>query len=106
MSIDQWLVKEVVQLGRGCGRYVGHLLFGIRTLKWNEIIENNARIPYESPLAQSVNVSCPASPPFVPALEDMSIVEKDFPDFRILRFESCEMVNNTPNRTEYEREPK
>jgi hypothetical protein len=55
-------------------------------------------------VAQWVNVSGPRSPPVVPGPEDVSVVEKDLPDFRILRFENCEMVKNVPNRSGYGKE--
>jgi hypothetical protein len=31
----------------------------------------------------------------------MTVVGRDLPDFRILRFASCVMVNNVPNRSRY-----
>lgn len=91
------MVKEVIQFERRGGRCDGHLLFGIRSLKWNEIIRNNAQIPHESSVAQLVNVSGPRSQLDGPDPEYVPDVEEGFPDFRILRFESCEMVSNVPN---------
>jgi hypothetical protein len=42
-----------------------------------------------------VNVAGSRSPPVVPGPEDVPVViEKDFADFRILRLESCEMINS------------
>ncbi|KAF8183473.1 hypothetical protein K438DRAFT_1766763 [Mycena galopus ATCC 62051] len=95
---------SVLRLRRENATCGGDPLFGIWTLKWNEIIRNNARIPHEASLAQWVNFSGPRSPPMVPGPEDVSVVEKDLRDFGILRFESCEMVNNVPDRSGYGKE--
>jgi peroxiredoxin len=51
-----------------------------------------------------VNLGGPDSPPVAPGPKDVFIVGKDFPDFRILRFESYEMINNVPNRSGYRKE--
>jgi hypothetical protein len=95
------MVKEGKQIEQRCGRCGGYLSFGIQPLKWNGIMRNNARIPHGSSVVQRVSVGGPCSPPVVPGPEDVPLVEKDFADFRILRLESCEMVNNVANRSRY-----
>jgi hypothetical protein len=52
---------------------------------------------------QLVNVNGLCSPYAVPGpdLEDVTVVERYFPDFRTLRFASFVMVNNVPNRSRY-----
>jgi hypothetical protein len=98
------MVKEVVQLERRCGWCDGHLSLGTRTFNWKETIRNNARIAHESSVAQRVNVGSSRSPPVVSGPENVPVVEKDFADFRILRFESCEMANDVPNQSRYGKE--
>jgi hypothetical protein len=58
---------------------------------------------YELSVFQLVNVSGLCSPDAVvgPESEDVTVVERDFPDFRTLRFASCGMVNNVPNQSRY-----
>jgi hypothetical protein len=58
---------------------------------------------YESSVSQVVNVNGLCSPYAVvgPDSEAVNVVEREFPDFRTLRFASCGMVNNVPNRSRY-----
>jgi hypothetical protein len=98
------MVKEVVQLERRCGWCDGYLTFGTRTFNWKQIIRNNARIAHESSVAQWVNVGSSCSPAVVAGPEDVPVVEKDFADFRTLRFKSCEMASDVSDQSRYGKE--